>query len=87
MSGLRIESFLVSLENNKNIKDVCIFEKKYLDGYYSTIGSRKNAYSKYRMKIENLRSINFLHFKSFSKKAFSKSLLSISLIIIERSLL
>jgi hypothetical protein len=53
MSGLRIEPFLISLENNKNVKDICIFEKKYLDGYYSTIGSRKNAYSKYRMRVEN----------------------------------
>lgn len=53
MSGLRIEPFLINIENNKNVKDICISEKKYLDGYYSTIGSRKNAYSKYRMKVEN----------------------------------
>lgn len=53
MSGLKIEPFLINLENNKNVKEICILEKKYLDDCYSTIGSRKNAYSKYRMRVEN----------------------------------
>ena len=41
-----INDFLQKVENN-NIKNFCENEKKYIDSNYSTIGSRKNTYSKY----------------------------------------
>lgn len=47
-----INNFLQKVENN-NIKNLCENEKKYIDNNYSTIGSRKNTYSKYRMRLEN----------------------------------
>lgn len=48
-----INNFIKNLENNINIKNVCLAEKKYIDNNYSTIGSRKTIYTKYRMRLEN----------------------------------
>lgn len=49
---ISINDFLQKIENN-NIKNLCENEKKYIDSNYSTIGSRKSTYTKYRMRIEN----------------------------------
>ncbi len=48
-----INNFISNLENNNNIKNVCLAEKKYIDNKYVTIGSRKSTYSAYRKFIRN----------------------------------
>ena len=55
MSSLEISinNFIRNLENNSNIKNVCLAEKKYIDNKYLTIGSRKCTYSAYRKFIKN----------------------------------
>ena len=46
-----INVFIKNLENNINIQNICLNEKKYIDNKYITIGSRKTTYSEYRLKI------------------------------------
>lgn len=55
MGGLKIENFLKNLENENNIKNICILEKEYIDKYYSTIGSRKKTYSLYRKAVNDAK--------------------------------
>lgn len=50
---ISINNFIRNLENNSNIKNVCLAEKKYIDNKYLTIGSRKSTYSTYRKFIRN----------------------------------
>jgi len=48
-----INNFIRNLENNSNINSICLTEKQLIDKNYTTIGSRKTVYTKYRMKLEN----------------------------------
>ena len=48
-----INVFIRNLENNINIQNICLNEKKYIDNKYITIGSRKTTYSEYRKFIKN----------------------------------
>jgi len=48
-----INNFLRNLENNSNINSICLTEKQLIDKNYTTIGSRKTAYTKYRMRVLN----------------------------------
>jgi integrase len=55
MSSLEISinNFIRNLENNCEIMNICLAEKKYIDNKYLTIGSRKSTYSTYRKHIKN----------------------------------
>ena len=48
MGCLRVKEFIGVVGKTKDITSICSIEKKYLDDNYSTIGSRKTAYSAYR---------------------------------------
>lgn len=55
MSSLEtsINNFIRNLEQNSEIKNVCLADKQLIDNKYSTIGSRKSTYSAYRKFIRN----------------------------------
>jgi len=48
-----INNFIRNLENNSDINNICLIEKQIIDKNYTTIGSRKTTYTKYRMRIQN----------------------------------
>lgn len=48
-----INNFIRNIENNINIQNIVLTEKKYIDSKYKTIDSRKTTYSTYRKFIRN----------------------------------
>jgi hypothetical protein len=52
MGCLRVKEFIGVVGKTKDITSICCIEKKYLDDNYSTVGSRKTAYSAYRKGIK-----------------------------------
>lgn len=52
MGCLRVKEFIGVVGKTNDVNTICNLEKKYLDDSYTTVGSRKTAYSAYRKGVK-----------------------------------